>query len=287
MPRRAAMLFLGLWAGMAALAHAAELRTLELKHRSADDLIPIVQPLLEPGASVGGADFRLFIRSSERNFREIQAAVAQIDTPRRRLRIDVEQDQSGASMVRRQELSGDARVGDHTRIIVTPRAGAAGAMVESDGVRYRVEQRSHTGSLRSGQFLTVLDGGTAFLRVGTVHADIEPFLVLAGNRLRVAAGVVFREVGTGFDVRPRLQNDHVLLEITPRLAFRGERGDQEVMFQELTTSVRAPLGEWVDLGGTIEHRHEVHRAILGRRAETASDRRALRVKVEAVDTAFR
>jgi len=285
MRRRAATLLLGLWVGVAVLAHGAELYRLDLQHRSAEDMIPIVRPLLEPGASVSGADHRLFIRSSARNFREIERAVATLDTPRRMLRIEVAQDAGTSSIERRQELSADSRVGDRTRIVVTPRAGTGGGVIERDGVRYRVEHRGHESVSRSGQFLTVLDGGSASLRVGTVHADIETFLVLAGDRLRVAAGAVYREVGTGFDVRPRLHDDHVVLDITPRLAFRGEHGAQEVMFQELTTSVRARLGEWVDLGGSLAQYSRVHRAILGRRTETAGERHGLRVKVDAVRAA--
>jgi type II secretory pathway component GspD/PulD (secretin) len=243
-------------------------------------MIPIVRPLLEPGASVAGADHRLFVRTSAKNFGEIQRAVAALDTPRRMLRIEVAHDGASSATTRHQELSGEVAVGDRTRIIVTPRAGSGGG-VERDGVRYRVEQRSHTSTSRGGQFLTVLDGGSASLRVGTVYSDIETFLVLAGNRLRVAAGTVYREVGTGFDVRPRLANGHVLLDITPRLAFRGEGGTEDVHFQELTTTVRAPLGAWVDLGGSVEQHSQVHRAILSRRTETGGRGGSLRVKVDA------
>jgi hypothetical protein len=50
------------------LAHAAStaLRIIELKHRTVDQGLPIVIPLMQAGRMIGGHGFQLFVRTSDR-----------------------------------------------------------------------------------------------------------------------------------------------------------------------------------------------------------------------------
>lgn len=63
-----------LWIAAAPQAHAAEfeLRVIPLKHRLADDVIPVVHSLLAPGESVSGLDSRLIVRAAPRTFTQIE-----------------------------------------------------------------------------------------------------------------------------------------------------------------------------------------------------------------------
>ncbi|MDP2155849.1 MAG: hypothetical protein Q8J61_07615, partial [Sulfuricella sp.] len=56
------MLLLSMLA-MAALADYP-LRIIPLKHRSAEELIPVIRPMLVPGENVGGMQYQLFVRAS-------------------------------------------------------------------------------------------------------------------------------------------------------------------------------------------------------------------------------
>jgi|GEM_PF-49769 len=301
-----AVLANALWMASAPLTHATELRVLTLKHRLADEVVPVVRPLLAAGESVSGMDSRLFVRAAPQTFTQIERLVAEIDTPRRNLRISV---RHAGERERRQDslgISGDVRPGG-TRIIVTngnrstgaaapahpcargpcpPLDGATVGHAGPDGtVQLRTERRITTTRDSSTQTLTVLDGGRAFLRVGESIPQVQPFLVLVGNRLGVIAGIQYYDVTTGFEVEPRIVNgasftEQIQLTVTPRLAFRSNQGMQTVHFQELRTLVTVKPGEWVDLGGAVESVSEVSRQILSTRRSTDSEDARFLIRVD-------
>jgi len=178
-------------AAAAPLTHAAEpeLRVIPLKHRLADEVIPVVRPLLAPGDSVSGMDSRLIVRATPRTFAQIERLLAEIDTPRRNLRISVRHAGESERVHDSQGVSGDVRRGN-TRIVVTngnhSTGGVSVGRTGPDGnIQLHIERRITTTRDTSSQNLTVLDGGRAFLRVGESLPQVQPFLVLVGNRLGV------------------------------------------------------------------------------------------------------
>jgi type II secretory pathway component HofQ len=74
-----------------ATAMAQDLEIIELQHRRAEDVIPIVQPLLDPGGVLSGVDDKLLVRTTPANLAQIREAVAAIDRPQRQLLITVGQ----------------------------------------------------------------------------------------------------------------------------------------------------------------------------------------------------
>ena len=279
------------WIMAAPLTHAAEpeLRVIPLKHRLADEVVPVVRPLLAPGESVSGMDSRLIVRAMPRTFSQIECLLAEIDTPRRNLRISVRHVGEGERVQDSRGVSGDVRRGN-TRIVVTNSNHSTGGMTVGrtgpDGtVQLHSERRITTTRDASSQNLTVLDGGRAFLRVGESIPLVQPFLVLVGNRLGVVAGIQYYDVTTGFEVEPRIVNEasfteQVQLAVTPRFAFRSNQGTQTVDFQELRTVVMVNPGEWVDLGGAVETTNEVNRQILSSRRNTGSEDSRFLIRVD-------
>ena len=274
------------WIMTAPLTHAAEpeLRVIPLKHRLADEVVPVVRPLLAPGESVSGMDSRLIVRATPRTFVQIERLLTEIDTPRRNLRISVRHAGESKRIQDSQGVSGDMRRGN-TRIIVTNGTHSTGGVsvghTGPDGnVKLHSERRITTTRDASSQDLTVLDGGHAFLRVGESIPLVQPFLVLVGNRLGVVAGIQYYDVTTGFEVEPRILGEQVQLAVTPRLAFRSNQGTQTVNFQELRTVVTVKPGEWVDLGGAVESTNEVNRQILSTRRNTGSEDSRFLIRVD-------
>src|SRR5258706_3150404 len=70
------------------------LEIIGLRHRMAGEVIPSLQPLLEPGASLSGQGSQLFVRTSPGNLAELRRALQAIDRPARRLLISVRFDSS-------------------------------------------------------------------------------------------------------------------------------------------------------------------------------------------------
>lgn len=261
------------------------LKIIPLKHRSAEELIPVIRPMLGAGENVGGMQYQLFVRASDKGLRDIELLLGELDKARKNLRITLQQDVARSGNATSQGVSGEGRVGD-VRVIASSRgeSGGRGGLViggaEEDSLRYKITRSTGSSQDNNSQFISVLEGAPAFIRVGQSLPYVQRFLVFAGNRVAYGQDTRFLNVTTGFDVLPRLNGDQVELEIAPRLSFAGNGGIQDVRFQELQTTVSARLGEWVDLGGMTSGRDEVSRAIFETASTQSGERRTVRLKVE-------
>ena len=261
------------------------LKIIPLKHRSAEDLIPVIRPMLGAGENVGGMQYQLFVRASDKGLRDIELLLAELDRARKNLKITLQQDVARSGGATSQGISGEGRAGD-VRVIVPSRGepGGRGGLViggaEEDSLRYKITRSTGSSQDDNSQFINVLEGSPAFIRVGQSLPYVQRFLAFSGNRVVYGQDTQFLNVTTGFEVLPRLNGDRVELEIAPRLSFIGNRGVQDVHFQELRTTVSAKLGEWVDLGGINTSRDEVSRAILETASTQSGERRVVRLRVE-------
>lgn len=266
----------------ASFANADETRIVQLKHRSAAEIIPLIQPLLGPNDAITGTDFRLIVRTSDKNFREIERLLAQLDAARRQLRITVKQ-----TVAREAENSGVGVSGevknDNVRIQL-PRQSPPdnrGAIVQKDGLRLETRQTRTTSSNSSTQFVSTLDGSPAFVRVGQSFPHVQRILAIAGKQqVLLAQGVSFHNVVTGFDVTPHVQGESILLQIAPRLSSLSNPTTGLVNFQEYSTTVVVKPGDWVDIGGLTGAGDEVRRAILDSAGTQTGERRTIMIKVE-------
>src|SRR6478735_9601175 len=82
-----------------ALASAASLgqgaiEVIPLRHRTAEQVIPVLQPLLAPGGALSGQYNQLIVRTSPENLAQIRQVLESIDKPSRRLMISVRFDGS-------------------------------------------------------------------------------------------------------------------------------------------------------------------------------------------------
>lgn len=261
------------------------LKIIPLKHRSAEELIPVIRPMLGPGENVGGMQYQLFVRASDKGLRDIELLLTELDKARKNLRITLQQDVARSGNATSQGVSGEGRMGD-VRVIASSRgeSGSRGSLViggaEEDSLRYKITRSTGASQDNNSQFINVLEGAPAFIRVGQSLPYVQRFLVFAGNRVTYGQDTRFLNVTTGFDVLPRLNGDRVELEIAPRLSFVGNGGIQNVHFQELRTTVSARLGEWVDLGGINSNSDEVSRAIFETASTQSGEQRTVRLKVE-------
>ena len=132
-------------------------------------------------------------------------------------------------------------------------------------------------SQRGGEFVTVMDGADAFIRVGQSVPYTQQWAVFTQRYAHIGQATEFRDITTGFAVRPRYIGDEVEIEIAPRIARLNSSGF--IDFEELATTVRLRPGEWLDLGGTMSARDEVSRAILSSGSASASESTALMIRV--------
>ena len=275
-----------LWMALASFlawsaAGADETRIIQLQHRPSSEVIPLIRPLLGPDDALSGMDYRLIIRTSDNNLKEIERLLAQWDVAPRRLRITVEQVVAEDRDASSQSLSGEARLGNKTRIILPENPSSnRGLVVQKDGLRYTANRRTMKSTDAHTQTVMTLDGQRAHIRIGQSVPYVKKILTLTKNQLAIEQGVELRNVTTGFEVLPRVHGNHVRIEITPRLSTLDNPATGLVNFQKLTTTVETKLGEWIDLGAMLGSGNDVQRAILESAATESGERRSVRLKIE-------
>lgn len=242
-------LLLRLCLGLPALALAQqEMEIIALRHRTLDQVLPTLQPLLEPGATLSGMNDQLILRASPRNRQQIRQALAAIDTPPRRLLIRVSQNREvegrdeGVAVVAKPS-GGMQESKESTRVEV--RRGDARVSAQAWDSR-----RTRTSG--STQTVQVVDGGRALIEVGR-SLPIPLRQVAIGPRgLAVSEGIVYRDVGQGFYAAPRVVGERVTVDISPRFDSPGESAYGTISTQRLTSTVSGRLGEWLELGGSSQ-----------------------------------
>ncbi len=260
---------------------ADEARIIQLKHRPAAEIIPLLRPLLAPEDALSGVDYRLIIRTSDNNMKAIERLLAQLDVAPRQLRITVEQRAMDDRSTTTHSVEGEVQVGDHARIKLPGKAtDDRGLVVQKDDLRLRAENRETASRNAAVQTVLVQDGQHAYIRIGQSVPHVKKILALGRHRAVLTQGIEYQDVTTGFDVVPRAHGDRVRLEITPRLSSLRDPATGLADFQELATTVEAKLGEWIELGAILGQHDEVDRAILESAATESGERRRIRLKIE-------
>jgi type II secretory pathway component GspD/PulD (secretin) len=244
----------------AAFAQSA-LEIIPLRHRSAEQVIPVLRPLLEPGGALSGQSNQLFVRAGPENLAQIRAALEAIDRPLRRLLISVRFDSALQS----------ARGGVETDARISNRGSSATVRIE-DSRASRTEQVD--------QRIQVLEGGRALISSGASRPLRQRQVVRTPGGAIVTDNTVIQDASTGFEVVPRLSGSNVFLEIAPqRESFApGNRG--AIQSERAASTVSGRLGEWLELGGGDTASARSESAILSARQRTAAGERRIWVKVE-------
>jgi hypothetical protein len=246
-----------------ALQSAAQyaLEIIPLKHRTVDQVLPALRPLLEPGGALTGQQSQLIVRASPGNIAEIRRALEAIDRPLRRLQILVRFDDSGEAS--RQAIEASGRISNRGSDVDVRAQDSRAAREE------RIDQR-----------VQALEGSRAYISTGQSRPAMQR------QRIQTPVGIVaqdtfvVQEAVTGFEVVPRVSGDRVFLDIAPqRQSFDRQGGVQE---QRVTTSASGRLDEWFELGAIVSSGSGGERGLASASRSRSSESRRVWVKVEEI-----
>lgn len=254
------------------LSAATEFKIITLQYRFAEDLVPIIQPLVGADGSVTGIQNQLLIRTRSDKMANIEQIVSTLDVERKNLKITVRRQSSLNSASDGVIVNGRRRIGN---VEVGTRRFPNNA---TDGVQIGIENSQINSQSNSNQFINVIDGERAFIRVGQSVPFTQQWVILTNRYINAQKTTEFVDVSTGFAVRPRSIGNQVEVEITPRIAKLNQSGF--IDFEELTTVVRVSKGEWLDIGGIMQQKDEVSRAILSRQNGNLNEGSSLSIRVE-------
>lgn len=278
----AAATLLALPAAPVRAAAGDEIEVVPLRYRTAEQVLPLLRPLVDPGGAVTGMQGTIVIRSNRRNIENLKQALAAFDRMPRRLMVSV-----------RQEAGADVAASGATGGVVVGPGGVQGGG--------RVYSSRGASDERVGQTVQVLEGNAAFISVGqsvpvvtrsTTGVQMTPGV---GGRPGSFGGITsettgYRDVSTGFTVVPRVNGSEVILEINPvrqrvqppGSGMQGPQGQPVFENQSVTTTVSGRLGEWIDLGGMVADDRRGERGILSSQSAARTDNRRVLVRVDEV-----
>jgi type II secretory pathway component GspD/PulD (secretin) len=251
-----------------------EFKIITLQHRFASDLLPIIEPMVGADGTATGMNNELILRASPERMREIEATIEKLDAARANRKITVNRNSNIQSKREGVEVTGNVKAGKVT--VSNDRRGQNSNNPNSGTIE--IENGSSNSQQNSSQFLNVLDGERAFIRVGQIVPFTQEWVTITRRFVAIGRITDWRDITTGFAVRPRTVGNQVELEITPRIARLNQQGF--IDFEELTTVVRTNLGSWVDIGGTMQQNDEVSRKILGYQNSASQQNSNLSIKVD-------
>ncbi len=248
-------------AGLAALfargatAQAMITEVIPIGFRRAEELLPIIRPLVPPPGSVGGIYNQLVVRTTPANMAEIRQVLASLDRAPANLLVSVRHTVNAA--VRRDllEASGSLSSGDVSVFAGANSGGNRGGVIilGGDGAnqgRARVLQTESREDTRDVQSVRVLEGHEAFIRAGqSVPLGERRITVTGTGTLSVQEGVRYEDIDSGFYVIARLAGDIVTVDVSPRRRQRAKSGGGVIDVQSASTVVSGPLGRWMEIGG--------------------------------------
>ena len=238
------------------VAQADSITAIQLQNRPAEEIIPIVKPMLGSNESISGQGFKLFLRSSPETLAQVKDMIAVLDTSPKILQISVFQGSTrGLSEL---GFSGNVQIesGDTSVSIGTPRNDNDGAgssvtystnkgsgSISSIGTRKRLKDNPiHQ--------IRVTEGNEAYIETGQ---QVPYFSGSDWIRPRgVAVDIEFKDVITGFYVLPRVHGDNVTLQVSPFKNSLSKTNAGSIETQHAKTTLTGRIGEWLLIGGVSE-----------------------------------
>jgi hypothetical protein len=249
--------------------NAAELTTIQLKHRLSVEVVSFIKPLLQPNERIVASPNGLILMAEPQRITELSALVNQLDRRSKQFVI---------SVVQSEQLSVDdlnAQVELEAQVPFNNpndwRGGISGSL-----------NRSHDDhSIRIRQKLKVLEGHPGFIEAGEEH----PVTVIESDGYYSSTRRFgYKKTTTGFQVIPRmLGNCHVRLQISPWSvrAASNEYGSHTVQSAETTLEVE--LGEWFELGTHHQKQDQQRTELLGNQSRRREQNAQIFLKIDSAD----
>lgn len=265
-----------------ALAQALVTEVIPLRYRSAEQLLPVLQALVEKGGTISAMNSRLIVRTTPENLAGIKEVLTQIDTMPRRLMISVRQDADVQRSARGGRVSGRVETGDEVVISSAGKPTPPGATVQGNGVRARVYSSEAQSGERISQQVQVLEGGQATIRVGQSTPIRTRQWIDTPNGRRLTEMIEYRDIDAGFVVTPRVVGEQVTLDISAAADRLLDSPTGPAQIQRVQTSVTGRLGEWIEVAGIGEEAVQRDSEILARSRDARREARRVLIKVDEI-----
>jgi len=199
-------------------------KVINLNYRQADDVISLLQPFVHPKGVLSADGYRILVKTTPQNFKDLQMLVAEIDVSMRQIRITVTLD----SQLVQQESK--------------PISEDEAIKLDEAGQTFTTQERDKD---YSTQQIGVIEGKWATISTGES--------VPVGKRTRNPDGTItesisYRSINKSLKLLPRISGQNVTLYIKPHFESETGSGDR-TQTQSADTTVTGKLNEWILIGG--------------------------------------
>jgi hypothetical protein len=261
---------------------ASPIEIIDLKNRPAEEVLPIIKPMLDSDGAISGSGFQLIIRTSSENLSQIKRLINQIDSAPNQLLISVFQGSQ-------RELEASSRE-IHAHYQDRNIHADVGQPGPSSGTRIETRSGGLTvgGSIKSTrtrtsdnpvQQLRILEGSAGYIETGQSIPYFSGRVYRQHGRAIVETGTDYKDINTGFYVKPRINGKRVVLEINPYKESLNRSGTGLIDTQSASTTVTGLVGKWIEIGG-IDNQSRSSGGGIGRHYETR-ERQSSRLWIKA------
>jgi type II secretory pathway component GspD/PulD (secretin) len=264
-----------------------KLEIIPLQYRNADEIIPIIRPLVHQGGTVTGMNDQLIVKTTPANLIEIKQILAGIDKAARRLLITVKQDIDGQINTQEHGISGRYSRGDISISNKNRSDNKQGLVLsaeddEGNHVRYRnLSTRSELDDKNTFQVQTV-DGKAAYIQTGQQVPVANRNAYVTHGGVMVQDSVEYHDVSSGFYVLPRVSGERVTLLVSPQLSRVHPNQSAVFDVQNAETTTTGRLGEWLQIGSITQHFNSNNRENLLSTRQHGQEQRTILIKVEEI-----
>ena len=228
------------------------IEVIQLKHRTTNEIIPLIDPFLDKQGALSGMQGKLIIRTTPENLREIKQLLNEIDNAPRRLMITVKQNVDSVTARNLLKLSGNIRK-KGTQVKIAGRTGKRGLVSKNSfgksNLNVQAHNNQHLEKDNNTQQIQVLDGGHALIHIGKSLPIPLRNIIHTPQGTHVIESTQFRDATVGFTVIPSVRGNNVTLEvISQRNRPDHQLSGGAINVQQINTSVSGRLGEWINLG---------------------------------------
>ncbi len=229
---------------------AMKIVTIPLHYRTADTIIPVVEPFVAKGGTLTGQQFTLLLKSTPENIAEVQKMVTSLDKAPKQMRITVRQ-------------------GDNT----------------TGGTEHRIAQTNVYSTHRKHddegmQQVLVEDGQQAFISVGESIPTVQ---VYQNNIAQTALTYDYQQVNSGYWISPRLLPDEkVRLTILRQHDSLGPGNSHRIQQERLKTETTISLSQWVNLSTMGQRTNRDHRDFIWETKGRQDSQQAIYIKVDVL-----
>ncbi|NIN33736.1 MAG: hypothetical protein GWO08_04355 [Gammaproteobacteria bacterium] len=265
------------------------LEVIPLKHRTADDIIQILRPLVQPGGTITGMNNQLVVKTTPANLEQIRAVLAKLDNSPRRLLIRVRQGILANTKQQEQSFSGNIASGDVSVGVNGTGTGSREGLVisgsddQGNNIRYRGNETRSQSNEGNTFMVNATEGYPAYISIGqSIPVSSRTSYVTQGGGIAVNDSTEYINADSGFYVLPRLNGNRVTLLIAPRLTKVGPGRAPILDVQDVETTVTGHLGEWLDIGGLEQQSSSSGQGIASKSRQSNSQSRSVLIKVDEI-----